>query len=296
MEKQGGTVRLQKFLADAGVAARRAAEDLVLEGRVKVNGRLVDSLPAFVDPEQDDVRVDGQRIRPERKVYYLLNKPKGVPVGNYDPAAHSRLSELLAGVEQRVFPVGRLDEESDGVLIMTNDGDLAQKLTHPRYGAEKVFRVEARGQVSDEAVQRLRKGMWFSEGRTPPAWVEVTWSSREMTILEITMRESLHRQIPRMLARLGYKVKKLSCIRIGRLTTKGMRSGEYRPLKADETRHLKNLADKAVQAAEAEPVAPARPRTPRRPSQAKRPSARPARRPGTSAPPKRGSKPRRPRA
>lgn len=240
-----GRVRLQKFLADAGVAARRAAEDLVLEGRVSVNGHLIDSLPAFVDPEQDDVRVDGHRIRPAPKVYYVLNKPKGTAVGTAESAGRKRAVDLLEGVESRVIPVGRLEDESDGVLIMTNDGDLVQKLTHPRYGVEKVFRVEVRGQVKAEDVQKARKGMWFSDGRTPPAWVEVTYSSREMTILEMTTREILNRQIPRLFARLGHKVKKLTCIRTGKITTKGMRVGEYRPLKADEVRHLYKLAEKS---------------------------------------------------
>ena len=137
-EHASGKVRLQKFLSEAGVAARRAAEDLVLEGRVKINGRVVDGLPAFVDPEEDDVRVDGERVRPASKVYYLLNKPKGTVVSNYDPAGRKKVGDLLAGVEVRVFPVGRLEIDADGVLLMTNDGDLAEKLTHPRYGVEKV--------------------------------------------------------------------------------------------------------------------------------------------------------------
>ena len=250
-ERASGKVRLQKFLSEAGVAARREAEDLVLEGRVKINGHVVDGLPAFVDPEEDDVRVDGDRVRPAPKVYFLLNKPKGTVVSNYDPAGRKKVGDLLTGVEVRIFPVGRLEMDADGVLLMTNDGELAEKLTHPRYGVEKVLRVEVKGQVSSEDLLKIRKGMWLSEGRTSPAWVEVTFSSRELTILEITMRESQHRQIPRMLARLGYKIKKLTCIRIGRLTTKGLRAGQYRPLSADEVRHLLKLAQKVTADAEA---------------------------------------------
>jgi len=237
-----GKLRLQKFLAAAGVAARRAAEDLVLEGRVTINGRVVDGLPAFVDPARDDVRVDGQRVRPAAKVYYLLNKPKGTVVSNLDPAGRTRVGDLLEGVKARVFPVGRLEVEADGLLLMTNDGELVERLTHPRYGVEKVFRVEVRGQVSPEDLARVRKGMWLSEGRTSPARVKVTFSSREMTIMEVAMRATRHRQIPRMLARLGCKVRKLTCIRIGRLTTRGLQVGAYRPLTADEVKHLYNLA------------------------------------------------------
>ncbi len=146
----------------------------------------------------------------------------------------------------RVFPVGRLEIDADGVLLMTNDGDLAEKLTHPRYGVEKVFRVEVRGQVTPEDLAKVRKGMWLSEGRTWPARVKITWSSREMTVLEIAMREGRHRQIPRMLARLGYKVRKLTCVRMGGLTTKGMQSGQFRALTADEFKRLRNLANRAA--------------------------------------------------
>lgn len=165
-EHASGKVRLQKFLAEAGVAARRAAEDLVLEGRVTINGRVVDGLPAFVDPYEDDVRVDGDRVRPAPKVYYLLNKPKGTVVSTFDPAGRKRVGDLLQDVTVRVFPVGRLEVDADGVLLMTNDGDLAEKLTHPRYGVEKVFRVEVKGQVDPAALVKVRKGMWLSEGRT----------------------------------------------------------------------------------------------------------------------------------
>lgn len=245
VDRKTGKVRLQKFLADAGVAARRAAEDLVLEGRVTISGHRIDSLPAFVDPEHDDVRVDGQRIRPAPKVYYLLDKPKGTATGSSRSTGRKRAADLLEGVETRLLPVGRLEDESDGVLILTNDGELVQRLTHPRYGVEKVFRVEVRGQVKAEDVLKIRKGIWFSDGKSPPAWVEVTYSSREMTIIEMKTRETLTRQIPRLFARFGHKVKKLTCIRIGKITTKGMRSGEYRLLKASEVKHLYTLADKA---------------------------------------------------
>ena len=271
-ERASGKVRLQKFLSEAGVAARREAEDLVLEGRVTVNGRVVDGLPAFVHPEEDDVRVDGDPVRPAPKVYYLLNKPKGTVVSNYDPAGRKKVGDLLEGVVVRVFPVGRLDMDTDGVLLIINDGELSEKLTHPRYGVEKVFRVEVKGQVSPEDLLKIRKGMWLSEGRTAPAWVVVTFTSRELTILEVTMRESRHRQIPRMLARLGYKIKKLTCLRVGRLTTKGLRAGQYRPLTADEVKYLYKLAQRVTADAEVageDGQRPARPHPTRRPTRAR---------------------------
>ncbi len=248
-----GKIRLQKFLSEAGVAARRAAEDLVIEGRVVINDRVVDGLPAFVDPLSDDVYVDGQRVRPAAKSYYLLNKPRGTVVSTFDPAGRKKVGDLMAGVQERVFPVGRLEVDADGVLLMTNDGDLAEKLTHPRYGVEKVYRVEVRGLVSKENLLKIRKGMWFAEGRTPPARIDVTFSSRELTIMEMTIRESKHRAIPRMLARLGYKVKKFTCIRIGRLTTKGLQPGQYRPLTAGEVKQLHKLAEKVTADAKAAP-------------------------------------------
>jgi 23S rRNA pseudouridine2605 synthase len=262
-ERASGKIRLQKFLSEAGVAARREAEGLVLEGRVTINGHVVDGLPAFVDPEEDDVRVDGDPVRAAPKVYYLLNKPKGTVVSNDDPSGRKKVGDLLVGVRARVYPVGRLEMDGDGVLLMTNDGQLAEKLTHPRYGVEKVFRVEVKGQVAAEDLLKIRKGMWLSEGRTAEAWVDVTFTSRELTIVEIRMRESRHRQIPRMLARLGYKIKKLTCIRIGRLTTKGLRAGEYRPLTAEEVRHLLKLAQKVTADADASAGGGLRPMPPR---------------------------------
>ena len=144
---------------------RGAAEDLVLEGRVSVNGHHIDSLPAFVDPEHDDVRVDGHRIRPAPRVYYVLNKPRGTAVGTAASTGRKRTVDLLEGVETRVIPVGRLDDESDGILIMTNDGEPAQRLTHPRYGVEKVFRTEVRGQVKAEDVLKPARGCGTATAR-----------------------------------------------------------------------------------------------------------------------------------
>ncbi len=258
-EHAAGKIRLQKFLSEAGVAARRVAEDLVLEGRVQVNGQVVDGLPAFVDPEEDDVRVDGDRVRAVPKVYYLIDKPKGTVVSNYDPAGRKKVGDLLTGVEARVFPIGRMEVDADGLLLLTNDGELAEKLTHPKYGVEKIFRVEVKGEVRPDDLVRIRKGMWFSEGRTSSTHINVTYSARDMTVMEISMRESRHRAIPRMLARLGYKIRKLTCIRIGKLTTKGMQSGQFRPLARDEVKHLYNLAEKSRTAMEAQ-AAERRPR------------------------------------
>jgi len=238
----GRKVRLQKFLAEAGVASRRACEDLILAGSVTVNGQVVDSLPAFVDPEKDDVRVEGRRVRPEKKVYYLLNKPKGVVCTNRDPAGRKRAIDLLAGVKERVFPVGRLDEDSDGLLLMTNDGELAQRLTHPRYGVEKTYRVEVKGQIAPEHLEKMRGGVWLSEGKTQPAKVRVLHKSRELTVIEVGIKEGRNRQVRRMLARLGYKVKRLTRVRIGRISIRGLGRGRFRALTDEEVRYLKKLA------------------------------------------------------
>jgi len=235
-------VRLQKFLAEAGVAARRACEDLILAGCVTVNGKVVDTLPAFIDPSRDEVRVEGWRIRPEVKVYYLLNKPKGVVCTNKDPAGRPRAVDLVSDVKQRLFPVGRLDEDSDGLLLMTNDGELTERLTHPRYGIEKTYRVEVKGRIDPEHLAKLRKGVWLSEGRTQGARVKVRHASRDLTVLEIGIREGRNRQVRRMLVRLGYKVKRLTRLRIGPLTLRGLGVGRYRPLTPKEVDSLKRLA------------------------------------------------------
>jgi len=238
-------LRLQKFLAEAGVASRRRGEELIEAGRVLVNNAVVDSLPAFVDPERDRVIVDGAPVRIQALEYFLLHKPKGVVCTNRDPAGRPRAIDLLPPLHTRVNVVGRLDADSTGLLLMTNDGDLAEQITHPRLGVPKVYRVEVRGQVPVDAAARLKKGVYLSEGKATASEVEIVHRSRQSSVLQITLREGRNRQVRRMLARLGHPVKKLKRVQIGPLSLKGLPAGGCRRLTARELTGLR----KAVKAA-----------------------------------------------
>ncbi len=234
--------RLQKVLAAAGIAARRECEQIILDGRVRVNGRPVLTLPVLVDPERDEILVDDEPLRPPHKVYYLLHKPKGVHCTNFDPDGRPRAVDLLGGVRQRVFPVGRLDADSTGLLLMTNDGELAERLTHPRYGVAKTYRVHVNGDVTAEDIARLRKGVWLAEGKTHVPGARIIHRGRERSVIEITLREGRNREVRRILARLGHNARKLLRIRIGPLSLRGLGPGEWRPLTKAELQALRRLA------------------------------------------------------
>lgn len=231
-------VRLQKFLADAGVASRREGERLIQAGRVEVNGRVETTLGVRVDPGRDQVKVDGRRVAvAARKAYYLLNKPKGVITSASDPEGRPTVIELLQGVRERLFPVGRLDWNSEGLLILTNDGDLAFRLTHPANHVPKVYRVKVKGSVGDPDLHALRKGVRLDGHRTLPAKVERI-SSQANSWLEITLHEGRRNQIRRLFDRLGHRVQKLKRIAIGPVRDRTLKPGEWRRLTADEVRRL----------------------------------------------------------
>jgi 23S rRNA pseudouridine2605 synthase len=235
--------RIQKTLAAAGFGSRRHCEQLVLDGRVTVNGKTLSALPALVDPAADRITVDGRPVRAEPLVYFMLNKPPGVLCTNEDPAGRTRACDLLRGVRERVFPVGRLDVDSMGLLILTNDGPLAQRLTHPRYGVPKTYRAEIAGAPSDGDLARLRAGVWLSEGKTAPAQVAVIHRQRNKSILEITLREGRNREVRRMLAKLGHNVRRLVRIQVGKLSIRKLGLGAFRKLTPDEIKYLRGLAD-----------------------------------------------------
>jgi 23S rRNA pseudouridine2605 synthase len=231
--------RLQKVMSSAGLGARRVCEQMILDGHVRVNGQLVESLPVLVE-ETDRVEVDGRPIHREKKVYFLLHKPRGVVVTNSDPAGRTRAVDLV-NVPQRVFPVGRLETDSSGLLVMTNDGELANRLTHPRYEVPKTYEVEADGYMTGEDIQKLLSGVYLAEGRTRVDRLRVAGRSRTQTWLEITLPESRNRQIRRMLARLGHKVRRLSRISMGKLTLRGLGVGRFRPLTQPEINYLMKI-------------------------------------------------------
>ena len=235
--------RLQKVMASAGVASRRQCEELILEGVVRVNGRVVDELPAFVDPGADAITVGGKRLREPERVYFLVNKPKGVICTNRDPQGRPRAIDLVP-VAQRIFCVGRLDADTTGLLILTNDAELTNLLTHPKYKVPKTYVAKVSGQIDAKAVERLRKGIWLAEGRTAKAVVKVLKSGRRQSMLEITIAQGLNRQVRRMLAKVGLSVQSLKRARIGPLKIVGLGPGKYRPLSRAEINSLKRAATK----------------------------------------------------
>lgn len=230
--------RLQKILAAAGIDSRRNCEQLILEGIVKVNGRIVDLLPAFADAEKDIITVDGRKIRPAGKVYYLLNKPKGVICTNDDPQGRRKAVDLIDS-NQRIFCAGRLDTETSGAIILTNDSALANLLTHPRYCLEKTYLAAINGRITLAAVEKLKKGVWLSEGKTSPAKLKILKASDKESLLEIRIRQSLNREIRRIMARVGYKVTSLKRTHIGKISLERLGIGHYRPLTAAEVNYLK---------------------------------------------------------
>ena len=232
--------RLQKILAAAGVDSRRKCEELIVEGAVRVNRHVVDTLPAFADPAKDKITVNGRLIRAEPKVYYLLNKPKGVICTNRDPQGRRKAIDLVDS-PHRVFCVGRLDVDSSGLILLTNDSELTNRMTHPRYKLAKTYQVEVKGQIGAEAVAKLKKGIWLTGGRTAGASVKVLRKGRAVSKLEITIRQGLNRQVRRMLARVGLDVKSLKRTRIGRIGIRGLGVGRYRQLKPAEVAYLNKV-------------------------------------------------------
>ncbi len=235
--------RLQKVLAAAGVASRRAAEQLIISGRVQVNGKTVTELGTKVDPQRDRILVDGQPIVVStQRVYFVLHKPKGVLTTAKDPFGRRTVMDLLPEGCPRVFPVGRLDVDSEGLLLLTNDGELAHALMHPRHGVEKEYVVEVEGCISPVAVRHLREGVALEEGRTRPAAVRVVQRGRDRTVLAITLREGRKRQIRRMCCTVGYPVVRLVRVRIGPLRLGGLAPGALRCLKDTEVAALRRAA------------------------------------------------------
>lgn len=235
----GSAIRLQKFLAAAGIASRREAERLIQGGRVAVNGQVVVALGTRVEPGKDVVRVDGRRLRSaERHVYYLLHKPKGYITTARDPQGRPTVLDLLRGVKERVYPVGRLDWHSEGLLILTNDGELAFRLTHPSNHIAKVYRVKVKGLVPSAALQAVRRGLFLDGRKSLPAQARRI-SSRTNSWLELTLYEGQKNQIRRTFDRLGHPVLKLKRVAIGPISDRDLKPGAFRSLTAGEIHRLK---------------------------------------------------------
>jgi 23S rRNA pseudouridine2605 synthase len=240
--------RLQKLLSMAGIASRRAAEELIREGRVAVNGDIVRTLGVKADPAIAEIKVDGRRVRFDiRPRYILLNKPKGYVTTRKDPQGRRTIMDLLAGVKEYIYPVGRLDYDSEGLLLMTSDGDIAARLTHPRHGVERVYEAIVVGAPSEEALEKLRRGVFLDGERTAAAQVRrgsvVGKGGRQTTKLTITLREGRNRQVRRMCAQIGHPVRRLTRIRMGPIKLGDLRPGAWRDLSAAEIEMLQRAAN-----------------------------------------------------
>lgn len=256
------------------MASRRECEAMIAGGRVRVNGEVLTKMPVMIEPEKDVITVDEEEVgvqssgksttdgplKEQNKVYFLLNKPKGILVTNYDPSERKTVGELMKGVKERVFPVGRLEMDSRGALIMTNDGELANRLTHPRYGVEKVYIVEVDGRIGHDDLEKIKRGIWLGPDRPAGAGAEgkprgavkterfkikVLGRERGRTILELNVAEGKNREIRRVMARIGHVVRDLNRVSIAeKLTTKGLDPGEFRPLTEKEVKWLYHASSK----------------------------------------------------
>jgi len=236
---QRGGERIQKVLARAGMASRREAERWLAGGRITVNGAVVTQPGTRVDPDRDHIKVDGRRVREAgRRVYYLLNKPDGCVTTSSDPQGRPVVLDLIRGVKERVFPVGRLDYHTTGLLILTNDGDLADRLLRPASGCAKVYRAKVKGTPAPATLKRLSAGVVIDGRRTLPCRVRAIGGEKN-TWVEIVLTEGRRNQIRRMFQVVGHPVARLHRAAIGPITDRGLSPGRWRALTTDEVRRLR---------------------------------------------------------
>jgi len=263
--------RLQKILSAAGVASRRAAETLIVNGRVSVNGVTVVELGTRADPARDDIRVDGQRVRVARRHrYILLNKPRGYMTTRKDPERRPTVLDLLPDVREYIYPVGRLDYDSEGLLLLTNDGELAARLLHPSHEVEREYRARVRGVPDEKSLDRLRRGVVVAGRRTASAVVRLVESGlgarEDQSLLSIALHEGRTRQVRDMCDAIGHPVVRLKRVRFGPIADRTIKVGEHRDLTPREVAMLRQAAAGAGAAARARPSArPQGPRTPAAP-------------------------------
>ena len=234
--------RLQKFIARAGVASRREAERFITEGRVAVNGCIITKLWTKVDPVRDVIKFDGRLVRSSpKKLYVVLNKPVGYVSTLKDPQGRPVIMELLDRITVRVYPVGRLDYDAEGLMLLTNDGELAHRLQHPRYGISRTYEVKIKDVPTDDALSPVRKGVKLEDGITLPAKVTFLRRTMKNCWLKMTLSEGRNRQVKRMFAAIGYPVMKLKRVKFGVIGLGNLKRGQYRHLTEDEVKHLYNL-------------------------------------------------------
>jgi len=248
--------RIQKILATSGVASRRHIEEMVLQGRVAVNGRVMTKLPIMVNPNEDQITLDGEpvqidRPKKENRIYYILNKPRGVYSTNQAQGEQRLAVELLPpNLPGRVYPVGRLDAESKGLLLLTNDGDLTNQLTHPKYGVSKTYFVIVDGWIEGDLIDKMRAGVWLSDPKGGKGYkakmehVKILERNKRRSVIEVVLNEGRNRQVRRMLAALGHKVRDLTRVKFGPLTLRNLPLGHCRPLSPRELEMLRKAPAK----------------------------------------------------
>jgi len=242
-DDSSGRMRLQKFLAMAGVDSRRNCEEYIRTGRVTVDSEVVTDPARAVNPETQDVRLDSERLRMPRFRYFLVNKPKGVLCTNRDPQGRPRAIDLVPVADQRFFTVGRLDENTEGMLLITNDGDLAQKLAHPRFEVIRRYHCHVAGIPQPETLKQLREGMYFAEGYFKFRGVRILRRRGQSVILELELQEGKNREIRRLMARVGHKVLALERVAFGPLTLGSLAPGRHRELQPSEVHELRHFAE-----------------------------------------------------
>jgi 23S rRNA pseudouridine2605 synthase len=233
--------RLNKYLADHGIASRRRCDELIVAGKVSVDGETVTQLGTKIDPQINQVEVDGVVLSPTttRPRYYLLNKPRGVLCTNERREARMRAIDLIDDPDKgRIYTVGRLDEESTGLILLTNDGEFANRIAHPRYGVTKTYLVKVRGRVESEALEEIRRGVRLAEGRTGRAFIKVLKRTNDFSLVTITLHEGKNREVRRVFAHVGFKVQQLRRTHLGTLSDRSLKEGRWRPLLRTEVEEL----------------------------------------------------------
>ncbi len=235
-------LRLQKFLADCGIASRRGAEALIKAGRVSVNGEIIREMGVQVDEDKDIVEFDGQRVKPQSKmIYVMLNKPVGFVTTVSDDKGRETVMSLVSEIPARIYPVGRLDYDTEGLLLMTNDGDITYKITHPKNNIEKTYIAEVTGNIGMDTIMRLRNGVVIDGARTSPAKVEVIGATRLGTKIQITIHEGRNRQVRKMFESVGCIVKRLKRTEEAGLKLGHLPLGKWRRLSESEVNMLKKI-------------------------------------------------------
>jgi len=237
-----GEIRLQKFLADAGLASRRKCEELISQGRIEVDGQVVRTLGTKINGSEI-IKADGKEIKPkQKKIYILLNKPVGYISTAKDQFSRKTVIDLIEPVKERVYPVGRLDYDTSGLIILTNDGDFANKMMHPKHETQKVYRAEIIGKLNERDVNSIRNGMQIEDFTTAPSRIRIIEDLGASSIVEITIHEGKNRQVRKMFASLGHPVRHLKRVAIGSVRVDGLEEGKWRYLSRKELTQLKNQA------------------------------------------------------